>query len=175
MAQALSEPIDAAAPVYRTLSPRVAPALTVAGGIFALGGGLGLWVRALEVTPSGAPHYVGSISGASNAWGWVIAILGAATVAAVSQWSSKAVARASIPVALSIVTVVLIGLRLDWAGEAASALAMRAGTQAGRAFTTYHSGFGWGAWLLALGAVALVLGTVAGVLRALDVRRGLGT
>jgi len=169
MDQTLNETITQ----YRAFSPRLAPTLTITGGILAIAGGLGVWVRAVEVTPAGTSARIGSITGFDHAWGWIIAALGVCAIAAGMLWNDRRVERASAPVAVAAASITMIALRLSWAGDIAGRLAFRAGTRAGSAFTTYHAGFGWGAWLLALAAVASVLGVVAGVMRALDVRRGL--
>jgi hypothetical protein len=171
MAQTLSEPL--ASSEYKTFSPRLAPTLSMFGGLLAIAGGLGVWVRALEMTPAGTQVRTGSITGFNHAWGWVIAVLGVVAIAVATRWNDRRVWRAAAPIAVAAALATLIGLRLSWAGDVAGRLAFGAGTHAGSAFTTYHAGFGWGAWLLALAAVASVLGVAAGVMRALDVRRGL--
>ena len=40
-------------------------------------------------------------------------------------------------------------------------------------FESFNAGFGWGAWLMALGLILVLLGFLVGALRELDLRRGL--
>jgi len=172
MTQALSPSVASG---YETFSPRLAPSLTIAGSIAGVAGALGVWVRAVEVTAAGSPVRAGSITGASRAWGFIIAVVVVAAGVAATQWAARTLVRIALPIAASALSIALIVLRLRWAGSVAGSLAARAGASAGRSFTTYHAGFGWGAWLLALAAVCFALGCVAGILRALDVRQGIGT
>lgn len=166
MAQAVA---DRTAPkAYTTFSPRLAPSFIVAGGLLAIAGGLGLWVRVTSVTLTGI-HQTASLSGAARASGWFIAALGIAAVAASifhfpsSRWLAPATSAAAI---------VLIGLRIGDLSRIASAMAFHAGAHAGVAFSAYHAGFGWGAWAMTLALVCLSLGVVVSVLRWLDERKG---
>ena len=153
---------------YTTFSPRLASSLTVAGGLLAIVGGLGLWVRALAVTPSGI-HQTSTLTGIGRGSGWLIAVLGAIALAgsfvrfASSRW---------LLVPISIAAVVLMALRISNLSHQSSQMAFRAGAQAGRVFTAYHAGFGWGAWAMAMAAVLLSLGTIVSLLRWLDERKG---
>jgi hypothetical protein len=73
-----------------------------------------------------------------------------------------------------VAAVVLIALRISDLSAQAGRMAFRAGAEAGRAFTAYHAGFGWGTWVMTLAAVLLSLGTIVSLLRWLDERQGLG-
>jgi len=172
MAQAVVDPRPASdTSGYATFSPRLAPSFIVAGGLLAIAGGLGLWVRVTSVT-AGTVHQSASLTGAGSVTGWFIAALGIAAVAASivrfpsSRWLGLAV---------SIAAVTLIALRVADLSRVASTMAFRAGARAGVAFTAYHAGFGWGAWVLTLAAVALSLGVVVSLLRWLDERKGYAT
>jgi hypothetical protein len=74
--------------------------------------------------------------------------------------------------AASIAAVVLLALRIAAVSSLASRMAFRAAASAGRSFTAYHAGFGWGAWAMTLAAVLLSLGVVVGALRWIDERQG---
>ena len=173
MAQAvIDRPPPSAAAAYASFSPRLAPSLIAAGSLLAIAGGLGSWVRVTSIDPAGIAHQSSSLSGASTTTGWVVAVLGAVAIAATfirfpsSRW---------LRFGTSIAAIVFIALRLSDLSSLASAMAFRAGSRAGTAFTAYHAGFGWGAWVMALALVALALGTVVGVLRWLDERKGLAS
>jgi hypothetical protein len=158
-----------AASPYTSFSPRVAPSFSVSGGLLAVAGGLGLWVRVTSIDATGAAHQSASLSGAGSATGWFIAALGAAAAAS----SFVRVRRlAWLAPACTIGAVTLMALRLADLSALGSAMAFRAGARAGTAFVAYHAGFGWGAWAMTVALVALTLGTVVALLRALDERKG---
>ncbi len=171
MAQAVFDrsPSSASA-AYTTFSPRLAPSFIVPGGLLAIAGGLGLWVRVTSVDASGIAHQASRLSGAGTTTGWIVAALGAAAIATTfirfpsSRWLRLAAAAAA---------VVLIAIRLSDLSTLASSIAFRSAARAGTAFTAYHAGFAWGAWALTLALVALSLGTLVSVLRWLDERKGL--
>ena len=172
MAQAvIDRPPPPATAAYTTFSPRLAPSFIATGGLLAIAGGLGLWMRVTSVT-AGTVHQSASLTGAGSATGWFIAALGIAAVAVSilhfpsSRWLGLAV---------SIAAVTLIALRIADLSRVASGMAFRAGARAGLAFTAYHAGFGWGAWAMTLAAVALSLGVVVSLLRWLDERKGYAT
>jgi len=125
-------------------------------------------VRVTDVTPI-AIHQTASLSGAGRWDGWLIAALGAVAAAtsivrfASSRWIS---------LAASLAALGFIGVRIGDLSRLASAMAFRAGARAGTAFTAYHAGFGWGAWMMTLAAVALALGSIVAALRWLDERKG---
>jgi hypothetical protein len=154
---------------YTPFSPRLAPSLTVAGGLLAIVGGLGLWVRAVAVTDSGI-HQTATVTGFGRGAGWLIAALGVLALAgSFVRFSSSRWLLA----AASIAAVVLMAMRISNLSRQSSQMAFRAGTQAGRTFTAYHAGFGWGAWAMTLAAVLMTLGTIVMLLGWLDERKGL--
>ena len=153
---------------YTSFSPRLAASLLGAGGVFAIVGGLGLWVRAVALTTSGI-HQIATVSGVSHASGWLIAALGIGASAGSLVRSQRIRWLAA---AASIAAVVLIAMRISGLSDQASRMAFRAGAEAGRAFTAYHAGFGWGAWVMTLAAVLLSLGTIVTLLRWVDERQG---
>jgi hypothetical protein len=173
MAQAvIDRPPPSAAAAYTSFSPRLAPSFIATGGLLAIAGGLGLWVRVTSIDPSGVAHQASRLSGAGATTGWLVAALGAVAVAATfirfpsSRW---------VRLAASAAAVVIIALRLSGLSSLASRMAFRAGARAGTGFTAYHAGFGWGAWVMTLALVALALGTIVGLLRWLDERKGLAS
>ena len=169
MAQAAIDPAAAPAAAYTSFSPRLSPSFIVSGGLLAIAGGLGLWVRVTSIDAAGVAHQGARLSGAGSATGWFIAALGAAAAA-----SSFVRARrlAWLAPACSIGAVTLMALRLGDLSALGSSLAFRAGAHAGTAFTAYHAGFGWGAWVMTVAVVSLALGTVVAILRRLDERKG---
>jgi hypothetical protein len=153
---------------YTTFSPRFASSLTAAGGVLAIVGGLGLWVRAVALTPSGI-HQTATVAGTGHVSGWLIAALGgAAMIGTLVRYPRIRLLAA----AASVAAIVLIALRVSDLSAQASRMAFRAGAEAGRAFSAYHAGFGWGAWVMTLAAVLLSLGTIVSLLRWLDQRQG---
>ena len=155
---------------YTSFSPRLGPSFIATGGLLAIAGGLGSWVRVTSIDPAGIAHQTSSLSGAGTATGWFVAALGVVAIAATfirfpsSRW---------LRVAASAAAVIVIALRLSDLSSLASGMAFRAGARAGTAFTAYHAGFGWGAWVMTLALVALALGTIVVLLRWLDERKGL--
>jgi len=171
MAQAvIDRPRPPAAAPYTSFSPRLAPSFIATGGLLAIAGGLGLWVRVTSIDSAGIAHQTSSLAGTGTTTGWLVAALGAVAVAATfirfpsSRWLHTAASAAA---------VILIALRLSDLSSLASGMAFRAGARAGTAFTAYHAGFGWGAWVMTLALVALALGTIVTLLRWLDERKGL--
>lgn len=153
---------------YTTFSPRLAPALCVAGGLLAIAGGLGAWVQVARVTTLGSVE-TSSVSGTGSGWGWIVAGLGAIVLAFASLRGARAQLLAT---GASIAAVVLLAIRVAHVSALASRMAFRAAANAGRSFTAYHAGFGWGAWAMTLAAVLLSLGVVVSVLRWIDERQG---
>lgn len=164
----------AAAPTaYRTLSAKLAPSLTATGGILALAGGLGNWVRATTVSSEGLPpEEVAAVMGYSDPIGGLVAAVGALAAIASLLWFASRVLFKLAPVLASLTLVGIIAWHLPAIDEQATAMAASARAQANLDFVAYHSGFGWGAWCLLIATVALTLGALAGILRELDLRKG---
>ena len=153
---------------YTTFSPRLASSLIASGGVLAIVGGLGLWVRAVVLTSSGI-HQTATVTGIGHTSGWLIAALGGvAVLGTFVRYEGIRLPAA----AASVAAVVLIALRISDLSAQASRMAFQAGAEAGRAFTAYHAGFGWGTWVMTLAAVLLSLGTIVSLLRWLDERQG---
>ena len=157
---------------YRTLSLRAVLGPTLAGGLLAIAGGLGVWVRAVQ-TSAGAtePAQVGRVIGASHVWGWIVAALGLA-VAVASPWWNGRDWRSFVPGVVAVAAIVVIVVQLRWASATSTSMADAVRADAGVAFSAYHAGFGWGAWTMGIAAVLLGIGAVAGAMRLVDVRKG---
>jgi hypothetical protein len=164
---------------YRTFSPKLAPTLTALGGIVAILGGLGVWVRAVEVQTEGlAPEEVFRTFGYNDPEGLTIAVFGAAAVLTSWIWLRQrpvfkvipSLALKLLPLLSSGAVVALVAWQLPKIDQEARQLASEAIDRA--AFFSYHAGLGWGAWCMAAAGVLLFLGTIVGILREIDLRRG---
>ena len=164
---------------YQTFSPKIAPTLTAFGGLIAILGGLGAWVRAVVVETEGiAPEEVVVSYGYDDPEGLTIAVLGGVALLTSALWLRRRPVAKVIPsffvkVIPALVSLAIIGLvawQLPLIDAEASELASQAIQQAN--FVSYHAGLGWGAWCMVAAAVLLFLGTVIGILREIDLRRG---
>lgn len=157
---------------YKTFSRKLAPSLSFIGGALAVAGGLGVWVRATELAQEGlAPVEVASHMGYSEQTGIAIAAVGGALVVSSVVWLLHFRILKLIPLLSSIALAVLVAAQLPRIDASAAALAERAREEID--FVAFHAGYGWGAWCMLAGAVLAVLGASAGVLRELDVRKGI--
>ena len=160
-------PRDAAVPV---LSPRLAPALTMAGGLLTGLGGIGTWVRATSLsTGSLAPKEVSSVAGYSETGGWILLVLGLLSLGAAFAWRARKARVRAMAALASVISIVFAVVRLAIVDRRAVEIAADASSRTG--IESFHAGYGWGAWLLLTGAVLLILGILAGGLRELDLRR----
>jgi hypothetical protein len=158
---------------YKTFSIKLAPTFTALGGLLAIAGGLGSWVRATSVVADGLPaEELGNWMGSSSSYGIAIAVLGGVAAASSLIWLTRRSLPKFIPVAASIAAVVVAAIQLPAVDRVATQWADEAGKSQAQ-FLSYHAGLGWGAWLLIVSCVLLALGVVVGVLREIDVRRGL--
>jgi hypothetical protein len=140
--------------------------------LLAIAGGLGSWVRATRVASEGlTPEQVGNWMGRTSDYGIAIAVIGGAAALSSILWLLRPLL-AKLPSLATSVAVIVLGLiqlpaidrvATTWAADASSSQTD---------FLTYHAGLGWGAWLLIVSCVLLALGAVVGVLREIDVRRG---
>lgn len=170
---------------YRTFSPRLAPSLTAVGALCAAAGALGIWVRATEVSAAGAfPEVAAVVPGHADPAGWALFTLALVVALGAVAWTGRGIrvgagkSAAAVPgewlravqVVLAAVLVVSVTNRLLVSDGLAAGLVEEA--RASADFAGFHAGFGWGSWMLLLGAVLVTLGTVVGVLRQMDVGRG---
>lgn len=174
--EAVEEPLPLA---YKTFSPKLAPALTALGGVIAIAGGLGVWVRAVRLEAEGLPpEEVVSRLGSNTPEGLSIAVFGA--VAALTSWLwlrrrpvfkiVPSLVVKLLPLLSSAGAVALIAWQLPLIDKEARGLAEEAISDA--SFVSFHAGLGWGAWCMAAAAVLLFLGTIVGILREIDLRKG---
>lgn len=158
---------------YRTFARTLAPSLNVLGGALAIAGGLGMWVRATELATEGlAPVEVASTMGYADWPGIAIAALGGLTVLSSVLWLLRFRILKLLPVLYSIGVGVMVGWQLPVIDRDAAALAEQAREQID--FVAFHAGYGWGAWCMLAGAILALLGSTAGILREIDVRKGIG-
>ena len=157
---------------YRTFSRKLAPSLNVFGGGLAIAGGLGVWVRATELASEGlAPVEVSASMGYADWPGVAIAALGALTLISSITWLLRYRILKLLPILYSVGLAVMVGWQLPLIDKDAAALALQAREQID--FVAFHAGYGWGAWCMLAGAVIALLGSFAGFLRELDVRKGI--
>ena len=159
------------AETYRTFPRRLAPGLAAAGGGVAFIGGLGAWIQATQVRSEGIPPQpVATVYGSSEGAGAALALLGALVVfaAAVTIWT-KLLPKLFVELSALALMGAAIARVVTLKGRAAD---MAQAAQLSGTFTSYHAGFGWGAWLLLLSVVLLFLAALVGTLRELDIRRG---
>ena len=157
---------------YQTFSRKLAPGLIATGSGIALAGALGAWIRTSQVVTEGLQEeQVGAVMGHESDWGRVMALVAGIALVSSLAWLWRNVWFKLVSLLASIALIALAVWRLPLINDAAAGLAAQARTGEIE-FISYHAGFGWGAWCLIVGAVALFLGISTGVLRELDVRRG---
>ena len=163
---------------YKTFSPKLAPGLTALGGILAIAGGLGAWVRAVQVETEGlAAEEVEVVMGYNDPEGLTIAVFGAVALLTSFFWLRRRplfnvlppFVLKVIPILASLGVVGLAAWQLPLIDRQANAMAAEAVERLG--FTTFHAGLGWGAWTMVVAASALFLATIIGILREIDLRR----
>jgi hypothetical protein len=155
----------------RGIPKRLAPALTGAGGLLVALGAVGIWVRATTLPTGGSiPEEVAVVSGGSAAGGWMLLGIGLVTTASAVAWLSREARIRALAAGLSVVAIASASIRLTLTDGRAAMMAEEAASSTG--IDAFHAGYGWGAWLLLVGAVLLALGLLAGGLRELDLRRG---
>lgn len=156
---------------YRTFSPKLAPALTAAGGMAVILAGLGTWIRVAQaVSPRSPLEETGATMGYESPGGWAIAGLGLLMVVASATWFLVGWKPKLVPVLGALIVGSVAAWRLPAWDRQVQAMVVEAQERLG--FAEYHAHFGWGSWSLAIGAVLLFVGAAVGVMREADVRRG---
>lgn len=165
-------PVSLSPLAYRTFSRKLAPSMTALGGLAAVAGGLGAWVRATQVVSEGLPEEQVAVEmGHASDVGIAIAILGGIATVSSILWFTRRLLPKLFPFLSALATCVLAAWQLPALGRRAGELADAA--RAGEIdFVSFHAGLGWGAWLLVVACVLLVIGASAGALREVDVRKG---
>lgn len=177
-----SEPEAAPAAIsptaYRPFTEKLVASLTAVGGVLTLGGGLGSWVRVAEQETSRSPFLeVQAVMGYTDPLGLALAALGVLAIAGAFAWGMKGWLPKLIPIVVTLAITGITLLKIPTISSRADALFQRRlqGLESlEQPFHSMHAGFGWGAWMLIAGAVVLLLGMVAGVLREFDLRKGAG-
>ena len=159
---------------YQPFSNKLAPGLIALGGVFSIIGALGAWIRTSRVVAEGLPEeQVRAVMGYEADWGRLMAAVAGVALVSAIVWARRNLLLKLASAGICIATIVLTILRLPVINDQAAGLAFQART-GDIEFISFHAGFGWGAWCLVLGAVALFLGLSAGFLREIDVRKGIG-
>lgn len=170
------EDVAAAKPAgYETFSNKLAPGLVALGSVLSIIGALGAWIRTSRVVSEGLPEeQVDAVMGYEADWGRLMAAVAALALLSAIAWVRRNLLLKLLSLGIAGAVIVLSVIRLPVIDDHAAGLAYEARTgEIG--FISFHAGFGWGAWCLVVGAVALFLGASAGVLREFDVRKGFGT
>jgi len=166
-----SRSADDSPTAYRTFSRKLAPSLTALGGALALGGGLGQWMRATKLEAEGLTAEQVAATWGYESWpGWAIAVLGALAIASAVTWLMSLLVVKVLPILYTAGVIALVAWQLPLVDEEAARIATAAREELD--FVTFHSGYGWGAWLMLAGSVLLFLAVTAGILREIDIRRG---
>ena len=157
---------------YESFSNKLAPGLIAFGGLLSVIGALGAWIRTSQVVAEGLQEeQVRAVMGHEADWGRLMALVGAVALLSGAAWLRRSIVLKLASLAACLATIALITMRLPVIDDQAAGLAFQART-GDIEFISFHAGFGWGAWCLVVGAVALFLGLSAGILRELDMRRG---
>jgi hypothetical protein len=162
---------ESATGAYHTFPARVPTVLTAAAGGFIALGALGAAVRASAVVEArDDPKQVRVLMGYRQGVGWLLAVLGIVLVAAALAWLGRRRVFKLAALAVGAGTAVVVLLRLFALDDRARAL----GEAARRTprYVGFHSGYGWGGWMLMVGAILAVFGILVGILREIDLRKG---
>lgn len=161
---------------YQPLSTKVVVGLSAAGGVLTTMGALGPWIRAtVLVSEREAPKQVALLMGNGSLVGWGLAALGALSIVGSLAWLMRPLLPKIIPVLTALVIAGLSWWRLalldERIGRMIDLAARRARVSDDVGVSTFHAGFGWGAWFLMLASVVTILGVISGIMRELDLRR----
>ena len=158
---------------YRTFPSRLPVVLTALGGGLIALGSLGASVRASAVARlNDDPKTVRLIMGYHAKAAWVVAGLAVLLTASALVWLRRSLTLKLAAIAVAVVTGALVAGRLQSFDDRAAILAETA--RRSPDFVGFHAGFGWGAWCMLVGIIFAGFGLMIGLLRELDVRRGVG-
>src|SRR5437763_2792506 len=131
---------------YRTFPRKIAPTLVTAGAFLALIGGLGGWIRAVEVKNTTlGPQTVGTLWRYSEPTGRAVATLAAVALVVAAAWYFMDILpRFALQGAAAVLFAVMVA-RLITVNSRSSALA--AAAKQNPNFLSFNAGFTWGAWL----------------------------
>ncbi len=157
---------------YRTFPIRLPAVLTALAGAFVVLGSLGASIRASAITQLHQdPQTVRVLMGASQSTGWAVAGFGAVLSLSALAWLGRRRLPKLAPIALTIVTASLVAGRLISFNDRAASWADAA--RRNPDFLGFHAGLGWGAWCALLGAIIAAFAVLIGLLREIDLRKGL--
>ena len=163
---------EGASGTYRTFPARLPAMLTALAGGFLMLGSLGAGVRASGLVEAREDvKQVRVLMGFRQGIGWVVFVLGLAMIVASLAWLGRRRTLKLGILALTAVTGALVVTRLVAFDDKARAWA-DAASRAPR-YIGFHAGFGWGAWLLLAGVILAGFAVLVGVLREIDLRKGL--
>lgn len=160
---------------YHPFSKKLVVSLTAFGGVLVIFGGLGTWIRVAQQETSRSPiEDVDAVMGYADPIGLVLASLGAIAVATAFLWGMQ---RLMLKVAPVVVALAVAGIAfwripmLDRRADDILESGLRSLASMDSPFYSMHAGRGWGAWMLIAGAVVLLLGAVAGIMREIDLHK----
>jgi hypothetical protein len=157
---------------YRTFSARLPVVLTAFGGGFVALGALGAAVRASAILRAGDdPRAVRTLMGYHSTSGRVLAVAGLVLGLSAIGWRREGRIIKVLATAVAGATAAFVAVRLTHFNDVASAWATRA--RHAPSFIGFHAGLGWGAWCMLVGAILAGFGVLVGVLRAIDLRKGI--
>lgn len=157
---------------YRTFSRKLAPALTGLGGVLTIAGGLGTWIRTAKATRLGDNlEEAAAGMGYSEPLGWILAGLGVLAIVGGLAWLAPSFYPKLLAIFVSVAVALITAQRLPELDRQVDRMVAEATAKLG--FSDFHAGFGWGSWLLLVASVLLLLGALVGILREMDVRKGL--
>jgi len=157
---------------YRTFPARLPALLSVVAGSFGFLGALGTGVRASAITDLHEdPKQVGVVMGYRSGAGWLLAVLAIVVMLSAFAWLGRRGMLRSAAAGVAITFAVLAVLRLTSFDRRASELAEKA--RQNPDFIGFHAGLGWGGWLLLVGAILTAFALLVGLLRQLDLRKGI--
>ena len=163
---------EGASGTYRTFPARLPAMLTALAGGFLMLGSLGASVRASALLEAREDvKQVRVLMGFRQGIGWVLFALGLAMIVASLAWLGRRRTLKLGAFALAAVTGALVVTRLLAFDDRARAWA-EAARRTPR-YVGFHAGFGWGAWLLLAGVILAGFGVLVGVLREIDLRKGI--
>lgn len=161
---------------YSSFSRKLPAVFTGLGGALTILGALGKWTRATRGTASQrAAEEVQAVMGHTSLIGWAIAAVGLVALIGSIAWFMRGFLPKLVPTVAALIVAWAAPWQLLELQDRYRAMAQTARKTAEESTTSYvfHAGYGWGAWLLPMAAIMLMLGAIAGLLRHLDVRRGI--
>ena len=163
---------EGASGTYKTFPARLPAMLTALAGGFIMLGSLGTSVRATAIVEEqDEARQVAASFGYNQGWGWILFVLGVSLLVASLVWIGRRRVFKTGALALTGVTIVLIVARLLAFDDRARTLAEA--VRVTPRYVGFHAGFGWGAWMLMAGAILAGFGVLVGLLREIDLRKGI--